>query len=287
MKTSPAHPESWRVRPGAGAALALALALALAFAGPASGACGVAAGTARIAEVTERLELRLADGRLVRLAGLDVPDPTRGAPETAANARAFLIERLAGREAALVAFAAAPDRWGRVAADLMLSEPSGGGAPSTALALLSAGFARVRPEFETRGCVGERLAAEAKARAASLGLWNDPDYSILEAGDVEDLAERDGRFVVVEGTVRRVGVGRSRLYLDLGARDALSVLVARKSQAAFARAGLPLGALAGERIRARGVLDDRFGPRLEVAEPLMIERLGRAAGGERANRADE
>jgi endonuclease YncB( thermonuclease family) len=283
MKMSLAHPVIWRGRPSAGAALALALA----FAEPASAACGAAAGTAKIAEVTERLEIRLADGRLARLAGLDVPDPTRGAAETAANARAFLASRLAGREAALVAFAAAPDRWGRVVADLILSEPSGGGASSAALLLLSAGFARVRPEFETRGCVGERLAAERSARAAGLGLWDDPDYSILEAGDAEELARSDGRFVVVEGTVRRVGVGRSRFYLDFGARDALSVVVARKSQAAFERAGLPLGALAGEKIRARGVLDDRFGPRLEVAEPLMIERLGRAAGGEGVIRADE
>jgi endonuclease YncB( thermonuclease family) len=283
MKTSLAHPEIWRGRPGAGAALALVLA----FAEPASAACGVAAGTAKIAEVTERLELRLEDGRLARLAGLDMPDPARGAAETAANARAFLKERLAGREAALVAFAAPPDRWGRVPADLMLSEPSGGGESSAALLLLSAGFARVRPEFETRGCAGERLTAEAKARAAGLGLWDDPDYSILEAGDAEELAGSDGRFVVVEGTVRRVGVGRSRLYLDFGGRGELSVVVARKSQAAFQSAGLPLGALAGERIRARGVLDDRFGPRLEVAEPLMIERLGRVEGEQRAIRADD
>jgi endonuclease YncB( thermonuclease family) len=285
MKSSLAHPVIWRGRSSARAGAALALALA--FAEPASAACGAAAGTAKIAEVTERLEIRLADGRLARLAGLDVPDLARGAAETAANAQAFLASRLVGREAELVAFAAAPDRWGRVPADLILSEPFGGGESSAALALLSAGFARVRPEFETRGCVGERLAAERSARAAGLGLWDDPDYSILEAGDAEELARSDGRFVVVEGTVRRVGLGRSRLYLDFGGRGELSVVVARKSQAAFASAGLPLGALAGERIRARGVLDDRFGPRLEVAEPLMIERLGRAEGEQGAIRADE
>ena len=271
MKTSLAHPAILPSRAGA----ALAFALALAIAEPASAACGVAAGTVKIAEVTERLEIRLQDGRLARLAGLDVPDSARGEAETAAAARAFLAGRLAGREAALIAFAAGLDRWGRVAADLSLPEPAGGGPAAASLALLSAGFARVRPEFETRGCVGERLAAETRARDSGLGLWNDPAYSILEAGDVEELARLDGRFVVVEGIVRRVGVGRSRLYLDLGGRGALSVVVARKSQSAFESAGAPLSTLAGEKIRARGVLDDRFGPRLEVAEPLMIERLGR------------
>ena len=273
MKTSFAHPVIWRGRRAARAGAALAFALALA--GPAWPACGVAAGTAKIAEVTERLEIRLEDGRLVRLAGLDVPDARRGAPEIAANARAFAERRLAGREVALVAFAARPDRWGRTPADLSLAEPAGG-ADSAASLLLSQGFARVRPEFETRGCVAERLAAERSAREAGLGLWNDPDYSILEAADVEELAERDGRFVLVEGIVRRVGVGRARLYLDFGRRDGFTVVVARKSQNAFQNAGVPLNALAGEKIRVRGVLDDRFGPRLEVVEPLMVERLGRA-----------
>jgi endonuclease YncB( thermonuclease family) len=276
MKTSLVHPVIRRSRPGA------ALVLALALAQPASAACGVAAGTAKVAEVVERLEIRLDDGRLVRLAGLDVPVSARGAPETAAEARAFLASRLAGREVGLAAFAAKPDRWGRILADLSLPEPVGGAA-SVASLLLSQGFARVRPEFETRGCVGERLAAERKARQSGLGLWSDPDYSVLEAADVEGLAEWDGRFVLVEGVVRRVGVGRTRLYLDFGGRDGFTVLVARKSQSAFQSAGVPLSALAGEKIRVRGVLDDRFGPRLEITEPLMVERLGRAE----ANRGAE
>ncbi|MGD0188131.1 MAG: thermonuclease family protein [Roseiarcus sp.] len=276
MKTSLVHPVIRRSRPGA------ALVLALALAQPASAACGVAAGTAKVAEVVERLEIRLDDGRLVRLAGLDVPVSARGAPETAAEARAFLASRLAGREVGLAAFAAKPDRWGRILADLSLPEPVGGAA-SVASLLLSQGFARVRPEFETRGCVGERLAAERKARQSGLGLWSDPDYSVLEAADVEGLAEWDGHFVLVEGVVRRVGVGRTRLYLDFGGRDGFTVLVARKSQSAFQSAGVPLSALAGEKIRVRGVLDDRFGPRLEITEPLMVERLGRAE----ANRGAE
>ena len=41
-------------------------------------------------------------------------------------------------------------------------------------------------------------------------------------------------------------------------------------------AGAPLGALAGEKFGRGAALDDRFGPRLEIVEPLMIERLGRA-----------
>ena len=270
MKRSPTHPEICRF----GSVLA-ALVVAFAWAAPASAACGAAAGPVAVAEVTDRLEIRLADGRMARLVGLDAPDPRRGDPQITTAARGFLSGRLSGGDVTLVIFSPKPDRWGRLLADLV---PQDG--ESIAKQLISGGFARVRPEFETRGCAVERLSAEAKARDAGLGLWNDPDYSILDATDVEELAQQDGRFVIVEGVVRRVGTGRARFYLDFGGRGGFSVVVARKSQNAFQAAGASLTGLAGEKIRVRGVLDDRFGPRLEITEPPMLERLGRGEAGE-------
>ena len=212
---------------------------------------------------------------MARLAGLDLPERTRGDPALAAAAHDLLASRYVGREAALVVFAAAPDRWGRVLADLAAPQPDD--APeSAAETLIAAGLARVRPEVETRACEAQRLALEAAARAKKLGVWRDPDYSVLAANDVAELARRDGRFVVVEGVVRRVGFGRSRFYLDLGGRGDLSVVASRKTQAASRSAGAPLAALAGVRIRVRGVLDERFGPQIEIIDPLMLERLGKA-----------
>ena len=212
--------------------------------------------------------MRLEDGRLVRLAGLDIP--TGGGFDAAAGARARLTEGWAGGNVAVALLAARPDRWGRWLADLALPDR-----PDASTELLNAGLARVRPEFETRGCEAERLAAEATARAAGSGLWNDPD-SILDSGDLDVLRADDGRFVLIEGVVRRVGVGRSRVYLDLGRRGGFSVVVARKWEPAFQRRGIVLTALAGQSIRVRGVIEDRFGLRIELADPLMIERLAGA-----------
>jgi len=255
----------------AGAAFALALALAAAPSLARAASCGVAAGTVQPVAVTERGEVALADQRVARLAGLDVPGQGALAP----LARDFIASHALGRAAALVVFSTAPDRWGRTLADL--SAPQDAGVPvSLADTLLTAGLARVRPEFETRACEPARLALEAGARAKKLGVWGDRDYSVLAANDGAELARRDGRFVIVEGVVSRVGLGRSRFYLDLGLRGDLSVTASRKTEAAFRAAGAPLSALAGERIRVRGVLDDRFGPQIEIADPLMLERLGRA-----------
>ena len=75
--------------------------------------------------------------------------------------------------------------------------------------------------------------------------------------------------------MRRVGAGRSRLYLDLVPKGGPTIVVPRKLEQAFANAGHPVDAAAGQTIRVRGALDNRLGPRLEVSEPAMIEFLGR------------
>jgi hypothetical protein len=90
------------------------------------------------------------------------------------------------------------------------------------------------------------------------------------------LRGRNGRFVVVEGMVRRVGFARSRIYLELVPRDGPTIVIARKLDTVLAREGRPAGALVGQTIRVRGVVDDRFGPRIDVADPAMIEIARRA-----------
>jgi len=260
-------------RPGASffRLAACAAALRLASALPAEAACGVPAGEARIADVDERLDIALADGRLVRLAGLDLPSPSRGAPATAEAARRFLIERLIGREAEIDLLSAGTDRWGRVLADLALPATPAGTGKSVATALIAAGYARVKPEFETRACAPARLSTEESARRARLGLWSDPAYAVVQASDSAALRARAAQFIVIEGRVRRVGFTRSRLYLDLASRDGPTIVLSRKLAPSLARAGRPVEDMTGAVVRARGALDERPRPTIEVSEPAMIE----------------
>jgi micrococcal nuclease len=245
--------------------------LAIVLASPCLAACGRAAGRVEAISVDERLDIELSDGRIVRLGGLDAPNSDHGAPEILKNAREFLGERLLGRDADLILLAGGTDRWGRTVADLVVADPRGGSAGSVTAALLRAGYVRVRPDFETRGCAAERLAMEAEAREGGLGIWRDPEFAVIQSSNFAELQRRNGRFVVIEGMVRRVGFARSRLYLELAPRDGPTIVVARKLEKALAREGRPVGALVGQTIRTRGALDDRFGPRIEVADPAMIE----------------
>ena len=256
-------------------AFAVLVAVSLASAGSVRAACGAPDGSVRVAEVDNRLDLVLTDGRTVRFAGVAAPDPARS-PDLAGQARSFLTARFVGRDGELERLASGVDRWGRILADLTFPDSApGGGRESAASALLAAGYARVTPALEARGCVAERLREEDEARRAGLGMWVDPSYAVIDAADAETLRQSDGRFVVIEGIVRRVGFGRSRLYLDLVPKGGPTIVIPRKLEPAFARAGLALGAAAGETIRVRGAIDNRSGPKVEVSEPAMMEFLGR------------
>ena len=249
---------------------------AIVLASPCLAACGRPAGRVQAVSVDERLDIELSDGRIVRLGGLDAPNAERGAPEIANAAREFLSERLLGQDADLIQLAGGTDRWGRTVADLVVSDQREGSAGSTAAALLTAGYARVRPEFETRGCAAERLADRRRSAPRGNGNMARSEFAVIQSSNSAELRRRDGRFVVVEGMVRRVGFARSRIYLELVPRDGPTIVVARKLETALAREGRPVGALVGQTIRARGALDDRFGPRIEVADPAMIEIARRA-----------
>ena len=232
--------------------------------------------------VNDRGEILLSDGRVARLAGLDIPDPGRGDPKIAANARSWLAARLAGREIGLRVFSPKPDRWGRILADISAPQDGAASGNSLSLSLLSAGLARVRPELETRGCQGERLAAKSAARINGLGVWSDPYYGVVEATDVDELRRRDGQFLIVEGLVQRVGQGRSRTYLDFGRRGSFTIVLSKRQAKALDRTERPIAGMAGVRVRVRGALDNRFGPRMAISEPDDIEQTSQNSGASEA-----
>ena len=201
-------------------------------------------------------DLELAPGGPARLAGLALDAP----------AVAALSARV-GQTLGVASLGPSADRWGRRAVDLFEIDGR-----SVTLGLLENGYARVRAEPDTRGCEGERLEAEQGARLAGEGLWADPG-AIVDAADLKALAAEEGRFVLVRGRVRRTGATATRIYLDFEPFRGLSVVVSRKLETQFRRAGRDVMDLAGRMVLVRGVVDNRFGPRIEIADPAMIEPL--------------
>ncbi|MBL8588859.1 MAG: nuclease [Methylobacteriaceae bacterium] len=260
----------------------MAVAILLATASPAPAQdCRPAEGgaaTAQIVAVTERFDFALDDGRLARAAGL-APAPPDFGGRPAEAARATLQAAVGGRPAR-VEIVGPVDRWGRVPALIFLT--AGAGAGEAGEAALAIGAARVGDGREAGRCAAARLAAEAQARAAGLGLWADPYYAVVAAEDRPGLALRIGQFALVEGRIRRVGAGRQRFYLDFGPRrDDFTVTVVKKAAASFQANGAPLSALAGARVRVRGLIEPGPTPRIDLVSPGALEVLEPAPRGGR------
>jgi endonuclease YncB( thermonuclease family) len=258
---------------GVGAALLAAQAPAQGLAqGLAQGPGGCeppAAGTARVRSALDGRTLRLADGREVRLAGLEVPGGN-GEAQAARRALAALVE---GREVALHRLGPETDRHGRLLAEIRVAAAPSGGPQSVQQALVAAGHARVAGRVGDIACARQWLAAERAARAAGLGLWAGPHYVIRQAGNPGEILAERGRFTVVEGDVLSVRESGGTIYVNFGRRwsEDFTVTVSKRNERMFAAAGLDLKNLASRRVRVRGFVEERGGPWIEAARPEQIE----------------
>ncbi|MGO9134501.1 MAG: thermonuclease family protein [Methylovirgula sp.] len=229
---------------------------------------------ATVARVDEDLDLALADGRSLHLAGLEAPQATSQSPDLRRQARDALVAQLSGGAISFFPLSAQPDRWGRIPAFVFLSSNAQNAAPVANL-LLERGFARYMPEPEAHACHSEFLAAEEKARAAKLGLWHDPFYAIIEATNRSAFADKAATNVIVEGRLVNVTSTGFRTTLEFAAQreHAFSVTILQRNVAIFERSGLKFHALIGRILRIRGLLDLRFGPQIELASTDDLELI--------------
>jgi endonuclease YncB( thermonuclease family) len=256
------------------AALAFMVGLTLAAgarAADASACHNEAIGTATARAVLDGRTVALADGRELRLAGIEAPrrDDAAGRAATAA-----LHDLLAGRTLGLRRLGGELDRYGRLVALLAIEPGSASGRERSAQAeLLAQGHARVAARVGDMRCAAEFLRIEENARTAGLGLWSDPAYPIRTAGNTGDILAERGRFTVVEGKVLSVRESGGTIYVNFGRRwsEDFTVTVLKRNERRFSAAGQVLKELAGRRVRVRGTVEERGGPWIEALHPEQIE----------------
>jgi endonuclease YncB( thermonuclease family) len=222
-------------------------------------------GEGRVAAVIDARTFRLDDGREVRLTGVEpaVSDKTKAA--------AALSAIVGGRDVTLRGEDDTPDRYGRQPAFVFLADAE----TPVQSELLRRGEALVSADVANKDCAALLAAAEAEARQARKGAWADPT-AIKNAESPGDILAGIGRFTVVEGRVLSVRQAGSTTYLNFGrnwTRD-FAVTISRRMMAAFEAAGLGTKSLENRRIRVRGVVEARGGPRIEVLRVGQIEMLG-------------
>lgn len=226
-------------------------------------------GEGRVAAVVDARTFRLEDGREVRLAGIE-PVASGNAKEKVAVASA-LSAILAGREVTLHGEDDTPDRYGRQPAFVFLA----GSETPVQAQLLAQGEALVSGTVADKDCAAVLKSAEAAARQAKKGTWTDP-AAIKNAESPGGILAGIGRFTVVEGKVLSVRQAGATTYLNFGrswTRD-FAVTISRRMLSAFEASGIVLKSLENRRIRVRGWVEARGGPRIEVLRVGQIELLG-------------
>lgn len=222
-------------------------------------------GEGRVSTVIDARTFRLDDGREIRLTGIE-PAPT-GDKATGVQALAALID---GREVTLHGTDDRPDRYGRQPAFVFLKSSD----VAIQTELLARGEALVSATLTDKPCAVEMAAAEHRARLAKSGFWGDP-AAIKNSESPGDILTRIGLFSVVEGRILSARQAGATFYINFGrqwTRD-FAVTISRRMMPSFEAAGIDLKALRNQRIRVRGWVEKRGGPRIEATHPGQIELI--------------
>jgi endonuclease YncB( thermonuclease family) len=226
----------------------------------------------RVARIVDGRSFVLDDGREIRLASIEVPAMSDGSPAGPA-AEATLAAMLVGEAVTLRSAAPTADRYGRTVT--YTYTPDQGRNRSVAHTLLAQGHARVGIEVGDPACVAELLSQERIARIGKIGLWSDPQYGILAAGNLTGLVAGRGRFAVVEGKVLSVRESGGTIYVNFGRRwsQALTVTISKRQERIFSGAGREPRAFENRFVRVRGWIEVRNGPQIEASRPEQIELI--------------
>lgn len=219
-----------------------------------------------VAEVLDGDTLTLESGLRVQLTGIEAP---RSEAPLSQQARAGL-ERLAmGREARL--FYGGERRWRETTALAQVYVRSEGGRWIWLQeAMVLEGLARAHSFKETAARAPQLLAAEAAARKAARGIWDEPYFAVRAP---EAVAADVGSYQIVQGRVRSAQATDQRLYLNFGDdwRSDFTISLAAEDVAAWADPTIAPEALDGKLVRVRGYVTERGGPLIVVDHRAQLE----------------
>jgi endonuclease YncB( thermonuclease family) len=222
-------------------------------------------GSGRVGAIENSRTIALADGRKIRLAGIEWAVPE-------AKAKAVLSEVLLDREVTLSApERSEPDRYGRLYAFPSVS----GSETPIQYGLLERGIVLVSGRVSDKGCAAALAAAEKSARDQRLGAFAQGGPAAHQADKYTAILAETGRFAVVEGKVLSVREAGNTIYVNFGRRwsEDFTVTIAKRLQPAFISAGVAPKSLSGQVVRVRGFIEERSGPWIEATSPAQFETV--------------
>jgi endonuclease YncB( thermonuclease family) len=228
---------------------------------------GERVGEGRVTVIIDARTFRLQDGREVRLAGVeDTASGLAAKPEQ----RTALEALMAGRDVVLHG-SPKEDRYGRLTAFAFVRDRN----ELIQARMIEDGHLLVTAAIEDGDCARFLRSREARARQAKHGIWLEP-AALKNTEMTGDILAMVGQFVVAEGRVDSVREAGATLYINFGRRwtQDFAVTISRRNMAAFEAAGVPLKSLERRRVRVRGWVEQRGGPRIHASWAGQIEVVG-------------
>jgi endonuclease YncB( thermonuclease family) len=230
--------------------------------------------TANVTAIIDGDTLRLGDGTLLRLSGIEAPKPGLAPGDAAmaalaAEAEQALKDLVAAQPVALRVGAGKRDRYDRRLAQVFSSRGDW-----LQAALVVAGHARVRSDGRNRAGLRMLLGLETRARDAAQGIWRHPAFAVRQAEDPR-LGQYAGSFQIIEGRVFGAALAGGLGYINFGPERETDLTLVLKKPALdlFYQAMFDVTTLTAKPIRCRGWLDLFDGPRIDISHPEQIEVL--------------
>jgi micrococcal nuclease len=220
--------------------------------------------SAVVARVVDGDSLLLADGRKVRLVGINAPELGSGERPDQPLARAALaaLRNFLGSDRVRLRFGRDRyDHYGRILA--YVDNAAGASAGEHLLRQGLAMMVAIPPNLDH---VAGYRRLEVEARGAKRGVWAERAYRPVPA---KQLGTGDTGFRFVTGTVARVGESRKYIYLDL--TDNFAIAISRDNWHHF---GDDPKKWTGKRVQVRGWISlwrDKL--RVRIGHPAMVETL--------------
>ncbi len=226
----------------------------------------VEGGAAEVREAVDGDTVILADGREIRLVGLQAPKLALGRKSfkdwpLAEESKRAVASLTLGQRVTLRHGGTSRDRHGRTLAHLHRADGlwiQG--------EMLKLGMARVYTFPDNRARAAEMYALEAEARAARRGIWAHSFYAVR----APDGLKRDlDTFQIVAGTVMDAAAVKNTVYLNFGPdwRTDFTIRLDSAALKLFRAAKLDPLALKGQTVEVRGWLRFKDGPMIDASHP--------------------
>ncbi len=221
---------------------------------------------ADVVAITDFLDLKLRQGKLVRLADIDFPGDRKAA-------RQHLSKTLLGKSITVHEVSDRPDRWRRVSAHVTANSAG----PWLQSDLIERGLARVRPEFAKKTCLEPLFKSEWRARRQKRGLWRSDEFRRIAVEGTKTGGYVHNQYAVFIGRIVSVGETERWRYLNFGRnwKTDFTVRINRRSKNVIGPIETDADMVPGNVVEVRGIVRDYDGGQVDIRHPAQLQIVKR------------